>query len=251
MTQITTLPEDSDIKKEVLPAVWLGYRGTFNKFKDDNMASFLTHILQEGRDIPKEKADSLSHDFFESSLHDFCIKHLDRKLAQEDHKKIMIQAQEIIKSGKIQPVEQNDNLIYLLANKVALNAHDVSNHMLSEACFLNQYNALPNEGYEILRRGTSPVLYEDHDFYDKAQKSLKKAAQNAPSDRVYSAFNQWFLRYGNKCIMPFKQYGALIQDMRNFNALIINQAILNHQLKQRHPNTLRRPRPLNPIWRSR
>ena len=75
------------------------------------------------------------------------------------------------------------------------------------------------------------------------------ATQNAPEDRIYSSFNQWFLRYGFKCIQTFQQYGALIHEMRNFNALIINKAILNHSLKQRHPHPIRRPRPKGRSWR--
>ena len=243
------LSEDCALRLQVLPAVWLGYRGIFNKFKDNTVKDFLSHVLQEGLDIPQEKADAISSDFFDGSLHDFCVKHLDRVLKTEDHQKILMTAQEMIKSGKKETVSEKDDLIRLLACKVALNAHDASNHMLSAACFLNQHNALSPEGVEVLKRGISPVLYENHDFYNKMHKSLKQATQNAPEDRIYSSFNQWFLRYGFKCIQTFHQYGALIHDMRNFNALIVKQAVLNCGLKQRHPHFIRRPRPVNPSWR--
>ncbi len=246
---ITNLSDDCVLRLQVLPAVWLGYRGTFNKFKDNSVSECLSQVLQLGRDMPEEKADEIAHDFFEDSLHDFCVKHLDRVLKEDSHQDILMKAQEIIKSGIVQPVSKKDGLVQLLACKVALNAHDASNHMLSEACFLQQYNALPPEGYEVLKRGISPVLYEDHDFYNKTQKSLKQATRNAPEDRIYDSFNQWFLRWGCKCIPTFKQSTALIHDMRNFNALIVKQAVLNCGLKQRHPHSIRRPRPVNPSWR--
>lgn len=249
MMTIERLPDDCALRFQVLPAVWLGYRGIFNKFKDNTVKDFLSRVLQKGRDVPREKADAISSDFFDGSLHDFCVKHLDRVLKNEDHQKILMTAQAIIKSGKKEAVSENDDLIRLLACKVALNAHDASNHMLSEACFLQQYNALPPEGYEVLKRGISPVLYEDHDFYNKMHKSLKQATQNVPADRIYNSFNQWFLRYGFKCIQTFHQYGALIHDMRNFNALIVERAILNYSLKQRHPNAVRRSQSIRLPWR--
>lgn len=246
---ITNLSDDSAVRLQVLPSVWLGYCKVFYKFKNNSICEDLSQFLQDGRDVSKEKADVIAHDFFECSLHDFCVKHLDRVLKEDSHQEILVKAQEIIKSGSVQPVSEKDGLVQLLACKVALNAHDVSNHMLSEACFLNQYNALPPEGYEVLKRGISPVLYEDHDFYVKAQKSLKQATQNAPEERIYDSFNQWFLRCGSKCIPAFNQYGALIHDMRNFNALIVNQAVLNLSLKQRHSNVIRRSRLVSRSWR--
>ena len=246
---ITNLSDDCVLRLQVLPAVWLGYRGTFNKFKDDSVCECLSQVLQLGRDMSKEKADVIAHDFFEGSLHDFCVKHLDRVLKEDSHREVLMKAQEIIKSGNFQPVSEKDSIIHLLACKVALNAHDASNHMLSAACFLNQHNALPPEGYEVLKRGSSPILYEDHDFYNKTQKSLKQATQNVPEDRIYDSFNQWFLRWGTKCIVSFHQYGALIRDMRNFNALIVKQAVLNADLRQRYPHPIHRPSPRRSSWR--
>ena len=249
MNQIKPLSDDNPLQYEILPSVWMGYRGDFNKFKDDQLSSFISQVLQTGRDVPKEKADAISGDFFNASLHDFCVKHLDRSLKQEDHQKILIKAQEIIKSNQIKPVDKKDDLISLLANKVALNAHDVSNHMLSNACFLADYNALPSTGEEVLKRATSPVFYEDHNFFNQTEKELRQRTNGAPADRVYQAFNRWFMQRGFKCIVPFKQYNGLIRDMRNFNALIVNRAILDYQLKERHPYTIRRMRPINPSWR--
>ena len=101
----------------------------------------------------------------------------------------------------------------------------------------------------MLKRGSSPILYEDHDFYNKTQKSLKQATQNVPEDRIYDSFNQWFLRWGTKCIVSFHQYGALIRDMRNFNALIVKQAVLNADLRQRYPHPIHRPSPRRSSWR--
>lgn len=249
MNQIQKLSNEDAMRFEFLPSVWTGYLKPYKKNITSDAHELISQAMQIGRDVPKEKADKIVSDFFDGSLHDFCIKHLDRVLKKDDHKKILTKAQEIIKSNKIFQIDSKTPLLDLLAAKVALNAHDASNHMLSNACFLNQFHCLPPEGETILKRGISPVGYEDHDFFNRANEKLQEATKNAPSDRIYDSFNQWFLKYGFKCFSAFEQYGKLIHNMKNFNALIVNQAILNHHLKLRHPNTVHRPRPVNPNWR--
>ena len=44
---ITNLSEDCALRLQVLPAVWLGYRGIFNKFKD-NLNDDGLHLSEKG-----------------------------------------------------------------------------------------------------------------------------------------------------------------------------------------------------------
>lgn len=249
MTEIQSLSDNDTIWQQFLPSVGAGYRQTFSKFQDGQLEKILSSLLQIGHDIPEEKANKISNDFFNSSLHDFCTRYLKRSLKHEDHHQILTKAQEIIKSNRPVRIDEKTPLIDLLAAKTALNAHDVSNHMLANACFLGQFNALPPDGETILKNGISPALYEDHVFFNRADKTLKEATKNAPTDAVYNAFNRWFMQRGFKCIPSFNQYGSLIKDMRIFNALIVKKAILDLKLQERHPHTTRRPRPINRSWR--
>ena len=76
MTEIQSLSDNDTIWQQFLPSVGAGYRQTFSKFQDGQLEKILSSLLQIGHDIPEEKANKISNDFFNSSLHDFCTKYL-------------------------------------------------------------------------------------------------------------------------------------------------------------------------------
>ena len=245
---IQPLSEDNPISQSVLPSVWAGYvRPAYRPITE--AVDQTSQTIQMGFNLSKEESDNISNSFWTGSVHDFCVRYLGQKLSDEDHTKILKTANEFIKNGTSIRIDEKENdLIKLLAAKVVLNAHQRANHVISQACFLNEMGMLPGENMFMLQRGTSPIFYEKDEF-DRSEK-LKNDAHGVPEDRLLRSFTNWFHRAGMRYIPAFNQMGGLLKDMRNMNALILKEALESYTRGKRVARYRNRPRSRRPIWRS-
>ena len=245
---IQPLADDSPLSQEVLPSVWAGYKKPQCRPITEAVEQ-TAQALQMGYHLSKEEADKISHCFWTESLHDFCVQYSGEKLTDEDHAKILKTANEFIKNGTIIKIDEKEtDLIKLLAAKIVLNSHQRANHAMSHACFLNNYDRLPQENTFMLKKGISPIFYEKDEF-DRSE-TLKDQLNDVPEDRLLVAFTEWFHRAGMHYVSIFNQMGMLLKEMGKINALILRQSMEAYRKQKRKiEHHHRRQRPRHPGWR--
>ena len=240
-----TLPDDSPIRDQVLPAVWAGYKLP-SIYPPEEIVDFSSQLLQQDLHLPKEVADKMSHTFWMGSVHDFYANYLDRGLTDKDHNNILQTANQFVKQGTIVKIDGNEkDVIKLLAAKVVLNAHQRANHAMSNACFLNEHGMLPKENVFMLQKGISPIFYEKDEF-DRAE-MLANDVRGVPGDRLLTSFTNWHNHFGMR--YNFDQMGNLLAGMKYINGLLITVAGHTYLKKQRHPCRRARTRSTSRGWR--
>ena len=246
---IQSLSDESPLAQEVLPSVWAGYQLPA-KCPPAEVIGFVSQNLRQGYRIPNEVADAISRDFWSGSIHDFCVQHLGQVLKDEDHAKILKTANDWIQNGTTIRIDEKENdLTKLLAAKVVLNAHQRANHAMSNACFLNEQGMLPQENIFMLQKGISPVFYEKDEF-DRSEQ-LKNHAQGVPEDRLLGSFTAWMHRAGMRYMTVFNQMGALLNDMKYMNALILKKTMESYMRTERIARHRHHPRTGRRSWRGR
>ncbi len=242
-----TLPEDSSICTQVLPAMWAGYRCQLSNIcPPEGIVDFTSKVIQKGLCVPQEIADKISKDYYLGSVHDFCVSHFGRNLTDKDHERILLTANEFVKNGTIIEVDENEkDLIKLLATKVVVNAHQRANHAMASACFLHERGRLPKENVFMLQKGVSPIFYDKNEF-DRSE-MLQKEVFDVPDDRLFRSFDNWINCFGMR--YNFNQMKHLLGGMRYMNALIMKKAAQTHLIEQRHPH--RRTEYVSRVWRNR
>lgn len=244
---LQNLPDNSPVRSQVLPSVWVGYKEPSCRPVTEMVAQ-VSQAFQEGYNLSKEEADKLSTDFWTGSIHDFCVQHLSEKLTDEDHVKILQTANEFVKNGTNIRIDENEkDLIKLLAAKVVLNAHQRANHAMSNACFLNEHGMLPKENIFMLQKGISPIFYEKDEF--DSSELLKNNVHNVPEDRILDSFSRWMNHAGMRYMPVFNQMGGLLNDMKYTNALILKKSMESRAKGERRVRYRRRLRPRRRGWR--